>query len=71
MSPPQLKDKLLSSKVPLLGQLMGASYQEATRRCLEGNFDLAEGSMVEGRDRETLQLAFNEQIVSQIERRLG
>lgn len=63
-SPENLQKRLLTSKVPKLGPLLGANYRDAVKLCLEGAFDVAH---TEGSERsKALQISFKQLVVDKL-----
>lgn len=60
-SPENLQKRLLTSKVPKLGPLMGASYRDAVKVCIEGGFD---GAYTEGS--KALQISFRQLVIDNL-----
>jgi serine/threonine protein kinase len=61
-----VRDNILKYRVPLLKQVMGRSYFEAVRICVEGDFDQSEFSAGNAVDAKTLHLSFERLVVSQL-----
>lgn len=60
-----LQKRLLTSKVPKLGPLLGARYQDAVKVCLEGDFDVVPTE--EGNERsKSLQISFKQLVVDNL-----
>jgi serine/threonine protein kinase len=65
----ELKQKLLRSRVPVLGQFMGRSYREAVRACLTGEFGVSE-VLEESEKKIALQVSFKRLVVDRLRKRL-
>ena len=68
-SPEVVKQKLLFSLVPALGQFMGSSYRDAVRVCLAGDFGTIELPEDEKERKIALQLGFKRLVVDRLRNR--
>ena len=71
LSAVKIKQKIIKSRLQLLGQCMGSTYREAVKACLEGEILMDTSYLVSNDRKQALCLAFQEFVLSRIGKKVN